>query len=57
VASRGAILAVVDAAEPPLRCFFGTAPLGIASRDYESRLATWNQWQPVAEQAQGTAAG
>ena len=34
-------------------CFFGTAPLAIAERDYESRLATWREWQPVAELAQG----
>ena len=30
-----------------------TAPLGIAEADYESRLATWREWQPVAEIAQG----
>ena len=39
--------------EPPLRVFFGSAPLGIAKADYESRLATWREWQPVAELAQG----
>jgi NAD(P)-dependent dehydrogenase (short-subunit alcohol dehydrogenase family) len=44
---------VVDAENPPLRCFFGAAPLGIAERDYESRLATSSEWQPVAELAQG----
>jgi NAD(P)-dependent dehydrogenase (short-subunit alcohol dehydrogenase family) len=43
----------VDADQPPLRVFFGTAPLGIAERDYERRLATWREWQPVAELAQG----
>jgi NAD(P)-dependent dehydrogenase (short-subunit alcohol dehydrogenase family) len=53
VASAEAVLRVVDADEPPLRCFFGTAPLGIAERDYEGRLATWREWQPVAELAQG----
>jgi NAD(P)-dependent dehydrogenase (short-subunit alcohol dehydrogenase family) len=52
-ASAKAILKVVDAEEPPLRAFFGTAPLGIAEKDYESRLETWRQWQPVAELAQG----
>ena len=52
-ASAAAILEVVDATPPPLRVFFGTAPLGIATRDYESRLALWNEWQPVAERAQG----
>jgi hypothetical protein len=28
------------------------APLGIATADYESRLAAWRAWQPVAA-AQG----
>ncbi len=53
-ATRGAILKVVDADEPPLRVFFGKAPLGIAAADYESRLKTWNEWQPVAEKAHGS---
>jgi NAD(P)-dependent dehydrogenase (short-subunit alcohol dehydrogenase family) len=52
-ASAAAILKVVDAEPPPLRVFFGTAPLGIAEQDYESRLATWREWQPVSELAQG----
>jgi NAD(P)-dependent dehydrogenase (short-subunit alcohol dehydrogenase family) len=52
-ASAEAILRVVDADEPPLRVFFGTAPLGIAEADYESRLATWRKWQSVSELAQG----
>jgi NAD(P)-dependent dehydrogenase (short-subunit alcohol dehydrogenase family) len=53
VASRDAILRVVDAENPPLRLFLGEAPLGIATADYESRLATWREWQPVAASAQG----
>ena len=42
-------------AEPPnpLRLFLGEAPLLIATADYESRLAAWRQWQPVAAAAQG----
>jgi len=52
-ASAAALLKVVDADEPPLRVFFGEAPLGLAKADYESRLHTWEQWQPVAELAQG----
>jgi NAD(P)-dependent dehydrogenase (short-subunit alcohol dehydrogenase family) len=52
-ASASAVLRLVDAEEPPLRCFFGTAPLGIAKADYEQRLAAWEKWQPVAELAQG----
>ncbi len=52
-ATREAILRVVDAEEPPLRVFFGEAPLAIATADYEQRLRTWNEWQPVALIAQG----
>jgi NAD(P)-dependent dehydrogenase (short-subunit alcohol dehydrogenase family) len=52
-ATREAILAVVDAEPPPLRVFLGSAPLGIATADYESRLATWREWQPVSVKAQG----
>ena len=52
-ASAAAVLRLVDADNPPLRCFFGTAPIGIAEKDYESRLATWREWQDVAELAQG----
>jgi NAD(P)-dependent dehydrogenase (short-subunit alcohol dehydrogenase family) len=52
-ASAAAVLKIVDADEPPLRCFFGSAPLGIAEADYASRLETWRAWQDVAELAQG----
>ncbi|GAC1392504.1 MAG: SDR family oxidoreductase [Ktedonobacteraceae bacterium] len=52
-ATRAAILKVVDAEQPPLRVFFGESPLGTATQDYESRLATWNEWQPVSIEAQG----
>ena len=52
-ATRAAILKVVDAAEPPLRIFFGKAPLGIATSDYESRLALWNEWNDVSVAAHG----
>jgi NAD(P)-dependent dehydrogenase (short-subunit alcohol dehydrogenase family) len=52
-ATRAAILQVVDADAPPLRIFFGKAPLDVAIRDYESRLTTWRQWQPVSVQAYG----
>ncbi len=52
-ASAAAVLTLVDSDEPPLRAFFGSAPLQIAKADYESRLASWEKWQPLAEQAQG----
>ncbi|HEY0814419.1 MAG TPA: SDR family oxidoreductase [Pseudonocardia sp.] len=52
-ASAKAVLEVVDAEEPPLRIFFGDGPLAIATKDYESRLATWRQWEPVSIAAGG----
>jgi len=53
VATRDAVLTLVDSENPPLRVFFGAAPLAIASADYESRLATWNEWQPLSVAAHG----
>jgi NAD(P)-dependent dehydrogenase (short-subunit alcohol dehydrogenase family) len=52
-ATRGAILAVVDAKEPPLRIFFGKTQLASVTREYEARLATWNEWQHVSVEAFG----
>jgi NAD(P)-dependent dehydrogenase (short-subunit alcohol dehydrogenase family) len=53
-ATREAVLQVVDAENPPLRIFFGDVPLTIATRDYESRLATWREWEPVSIAAHGS---
>lgn len=53
VATRAAVLTLVDSDEPPLRVFFGEVPLAIATADYESRLATWNEWQPLSVAAHG----
>jgi NAD(P)-dependent dehydrogenase (short-subunit alcohol dehydrogenase family) len=53
VATRAAILRVVDAERPPLRVFFGDGPLAIATADYESRLAEWREWEPVSVEAHG----
>jgi hypothetical protein len=52
-ATRDAVLRLLDTSNPPLRLFLGEAPLGIATADYESRLATWREWQPVGAAAQG----
>lgn len=41
-ATREAVLTLVDSDHPPLRVFFGEAPLAIATADYESR------WQPLS---------
>jgi NAD(P)-dependent dehydrogenase (short-subunit alcohol dehydrogenase family) len=53
VATREAVLKVVDAENPPLRIFFGDGPLAIATKDYESRLALWREWEPVSIAAHG----
>jgi NAD(P)-dependent dehydrogenase (short-subunit alcohol dehydrogenase family) len=53
VATRDAILTLVDSDNPPLRLFLGESPLRIAVADYGSRLATWAQWQQVSAAAQG----
>ncbi|HEY5430984.1 MAG TPA: hypothetical protein VIK04_17845 [Solirubrobacteraceae bacterium] len=52
-ASAAAIMRVVDADPPPATSVLGATPLGIAENDYAGRLATWREWQPVAELAQG----
>ena len=56
VATRGPILTLVDSDNPPLRVFFGEAPLAIATADYESRLATWHEWQHLSVEAHGGSA-
>jgi len=53
VATRDAVLTLVDSDDPPLRVFFGAAPLDIVTADYESRLETWNQWQSLSVAAHG----
>jgi NAD(P)-dependent dehydrogenase (short-subunit alcohol dehydrogenase family) len=53
VATRDAVLRLVDSDNPPLRIFFGDGPLAIATKDYESRLATWNEWASVSVAAHG----
>ena len=52
-ATRGPVLKIVDAAQPPLRVFFGPAPLSMAKAEYESRLALWEEWNAVSIEAQG----
>ncbi len=56
-ASAAVVLKIVDASDPPLRIFFGDGPLSIASADYESRLATWNEFAALSHEAQGSDAG
>lgn len=53
-ATGAAILKVVDAADPPLRIFFGAACLPMARAEYGSRIAAWEKWNAVATEAQGS---
>lgn len=52
-ATSAAILAVVDAAEPPLRLLLGQFPTQLVKTLYADRLATWADWEDVSQQAQG----
>jgi NAD(P)-dependent dehydrogenase (short-subunit alcohol dehydrogenase family) len=52
-ATGAVLLKLVDADEPPLRVFFGTAPIRIAKADYASRLDTWEKWNDLSVAAQG----
>lgn len=52
-ATASALLKIVDAAEPPLRVFFGSAGLPMIKREYAERIATWEKWNDVALEAQG----
>ncbi|MCU1549632.1 MAG: short-chain dehydrogenase/reductase [Glaciihabitans sp.] len=53
-ATGNAVLQLVDADEPPLRVFFGTSPLGTAKADYASRIETWEKWNFISVEAQGS---
>src|SRR5580692_1514268 len=55
-ATASALFRIVDAAEPPLRVFFGDAGLGMAKAEYAERIATWEKWNDVSLEAQGNLA-
>lgn len=52
-ATTEAIFKVVDAENPPLRLFLGSANLPSIRATYAERLATWEAWEPVSTAAQG----
>jgi hypothetical protein len=52
-ATGAAILKLVDAEEPPLRCFFGATAFEMVRPDYERRLAGWEEWDWLAKEAHG----
>ena len=53
-ATPAALFAVVDAAQPPLRLFLGRHNLPTVRDTYAQRLAVWEEWETVANAAQGT---
>lgn len=52
-ATAQAILAVVDAQDPPLRLILGNEGLPTMRKVYADRLATWEAWEAVSNAAQG----
>ena len=52
-ASSEAILAVVDAENPPLRLLLGDFATQIVPQVYEKRLQTWKDWDQVSKDADG----
>jgi NADP-dependent 3-hydroxy acid dehydrogenase YdfG len=52
-ATASALLRIVDAAEPPLRVFFGDGGLPMIKKEYAARIATWEKWNDVSREAQG----
>ncbi len=55
-ATGSAILKVVDATDPPLRIFLGSGGLPMTRAEYARRLETWQKWNDVSVEAQGSLA-
>jgi NAD(P)-dependent dehydrogenase (short-subunit alcohol dehydrogenase family) len=52
-ATSAAMLALSDSPRPPLRLFLGDGPLTMISAEYEQRIATWREWEPISVAASG----
>jgi len=52
-ATAEAVMKIADSEEPPLRFFLGTEGLPVAREAYTSRLATWESWEVLSNEAQG----
>jgi NAD(P)-dependent dehydrogenase (short-subunit alcohol dehydrogenase family) len=52
-ATGKSILDIVDADEPPLRCFFGNWALGMIKDEYGKRIDNWEKWDWVAQESHG----
>jgi NAD(P)-dependent dehydrogenase (short-subunit alcohol dehydrogenase family) len=51
--TTGAILKLVDHANPPLRLFLGKVALPWVKQVYADRIASWEEWNDVAIEAHG----
>lgn len=47
------MLQLVDMEDPPLRVVFGSGIVDALKKDYENRIAVWEQYRHLAEEAQG----
>ena len=54
-ATGAAMLALADAADPPLRVFFGDVGLPMIKQEYANRIALWEKWDHIADLSQGAA--
>ncbi|WP_183561948.1 SDR family oxidoreductase [Mucilaginibacter sp. SP1R1] len=52
-ATSAAVIKLVDTANPPLRLFLGKVGLPFVKQVYAQRLASWEEWQDVANAAHG----
>jgi len=52
-ATPDAIFAIVDAENPPLRFFVGSHNLPWVRTAYAERMASWEEWAPISNAAQG----
>jgi NAD(P)-dependent dehydrogenase (short-subunit alcohol dehydrogenase family) len=52
-ATAHALLALVDAENPPLRAFFGQGLIERIQAEYAERLDTWSKWRSLSEAAMG----
>jgi NAD(P)-dependent dehydrogenase (short-subunit alcohol dehydrogenase family) len=52
-AAAQALMEIVDAEKPPLRCLFGADALDRVTAICNQRLQTWREWDHVAKRAQG----
>lgn len=53
-ATARALLALVDAEQPPLRAFLGTGLLDRMRAEYAQRLDTWAEWSEISNAAMGS---